>query len=47
MSPPDGDFLPFHADERRAQDLAGQRAGRAAIRSFMPEQHRAFFPLLP
>lgn len=47
MSPPDGDFLPFHEDERRAQDLAGQRAGRAAIRPFMPEQHRAFFPLLP
>ena len=47
MSPPDGEFLPFHEDERRAQDLAGQRAGRAAIRPFMPEQHRAFFPLLP
>ena len=30
-----------------AQELAGQRAGRAAIRPFMPEQHRAFFPLLP
>jgi predicted pyridoxine 5'-phosphate oxidase superfamily flavin-nucleotide-binding protein len=47
MTPPDGDFLPFHADERRAQDLAGQHASRAAIRPFMPEQHRAFFPLLP
>ncbi|HLG47981.1 MAG TPA: pyridoxamine 5'-phosphate oxidase family protein [Reyranella sp.] len=47
MSPPDGDFLPFHEDERRAQELAGLRAGRAAIRPFMPEQHRAFFPLLP
>ncbi len=47
MTPPDGEFLAFHEDERRAQDLAGQRAGRAAIRPFMPEQHRAFFPLLP
>jgi predicted pyridoxine 5'-phosphate oxidase superfamily flavin-nucleotide-binding protein len=47
MSPPDGGFLSFHEDERRAQDLAGQHAGRAAIRPFMPEQHRAFFPLLP
>lgn len=47
MSPQDGGFLPFHEDERRAQELAGLRAGRAAIRPFMPEQHRAFFPLLP
>jgi len=47
MSPPDGGFLSFHEDERRAQDLAGLRAERAAIRPFMPEQHRAFFPLLP
>ena len=47
MSPPDGGFLAFHEDERRAQELAGQRAGRAVIRPFMPEQHRAFFPLLP
>jgi predicted pyridoxine 5'-phosphate oxidase superfamily flavin-nucleotide-binding protein len=47
MSPPDGGFLSFHEDERRAQVLAGQRAERAAIRPFMPEQHRAFFPLLP
>ena len=44
---PDGSFLSFHEDERRAQELAGQRAGRAAIRPFLPEQHRAFFPLLP
>jgi predicted pyridoxine 5'-phosphate oxidase superfamily flavin-nucleotide-binding protein len=44
---PDGNFLSFHEDERRAQELAGQRAGRAAIRPFMPDQHRAFFPLLP
>jgi len=46
MNPPDG-FLPFHEDERRAQALAGQQAGRAAIRPFMPQQHRDFFPLLP
>jgi predicted pyridoxine 5'-phosphate oxidase superfamily flavin-nucleotide-binding protein len=48
---PDGGFkegfLSFNEDERRAQELAGLRAGRAAIRPFMPEQHRAFFPLLP
>jgi predicted pyridoxine 5'-phosphate oxidase superfamily flavin-nucleotide-binding protein len=50
MSPPDGGgggFLAFNEDELRAQSLAGQRATRSAIRSFMPEQHRAFFPLLP
>ena len=47
MSPPDGRFLSFHEDERRAQALAGLRAERAAIRPFLPEQHRAFFPLLP
>jgi predicted pyridoxine 5'-phosphate oxidase superfamily flavin-nucleotide-binding protein len=46
MSPPDG-FLSFHEDEVRAQTLAGERAGRAAIRPFMPQQHRDFFPLLP
>jgi hypothetical protein len=46
MSPPDG-FLSFHEDERRAQALAGQQAGRAAIRPFMPQQHRDFFALLP
>jgi predicted pyridoxine 5'-phosphate oxidase superfamily flavin-nucleotide-binding protein len=40
-------FLGFHEDERRAQALAGQGAGRAAIRPFMPDQHRAFFTLLP
>jgi uncharacterized protein len=44
---PDGPFLGFHDDELRAQALAGARAGRAAIRPFMPDQHRAFFPLLP
>jgi predicted pyridoxine 5'-phosphate oxidase superfamily flavin-nucleotide-binding protein len=47
MSPPDGPFLAFHEDERRAQALAGLQAGRAAIRPFMPQQHRDFFPLLP
>ncbi|MBN9085652.1 MAG: pyridoxamine 5'-phosphate oxidase family protein [Reyranella sp.] len=46
MSTPDG-FLSFHEDELRAQTLAGERAGRAAIRPFMPPQHREFFPLLP
>lgn len=41
-------FLAFHEDELRAQALAGQqRAGRAAIRPFMPDQHREFFALLP
>jgi predicted pyridoxine 5'-phosphate oxidase superfamily flavin-nucleotide-binding protein len=43
---PDG-FLSFHEDELEAQTLAGQQAGRAAIRPFMPDQHRQFFPLLP
>jgi predicted pyridoxine 5'-phosphate oxidase superfamily flavin-nucleotide-binding protein len=48
MSPQDGsDFLAFHEGELAAQTLAGQRAGRAAIRAFMPDQHRAFFALLP
>jgi predicted pyridoxine 5'-phosphate oxidase superfamily flavin-nucleotide-binding protein len=49
MSPQDGStaFLPFHEDELRAQALAGARSGRAAIRPFMPDQHRAFFALLP
>jgi hypothetical protein len=48
MSPQDASpFLPFHADEQAAQALAGVRAGRAAIRPFLPEQHRAFFALLP
>ena len=41
-------FLAFHEDERKAQALAGhQRDGRAAIRPFMPDQHREFFALLP
>lgn len=48
MNPQDGSgFLPFHRDELAAQALAGQGAGRAAIRPFMPDQHRAFFALLP
>lgn len=40
-------FLPFNADEQAAQRLAGYRMGRAPIRPFLPEEHRAFFPLLP
>ncbi len=47
MSPQDGSgFLSFHQDELAAQSLAGQGAGRAAIRPFMPDQHRAFFSVL-
>jgi predicted pyridoxine 5'-phosphate oxidase superfamily flavin-nucleotide-binding protein len=41
-------FLAFHEDEAKAQALAGhQRPSRAAIRPFMPDQHREFFALLP
>jgi predicted pyridoxine 5'-phosphate oxidase superfamily flavin-nucleotide-binding protein len=41
-------FLAFHEDEAKAQALSGhQRPGRAAIRPFMPDQHREFFALLP
>lgn len=49
MSPQDGapEFLSFHDDERAAQRLAGQSPGRAAIRPFMPDQHRSFFAGLP
>ncbi|MDI1285034.1 MAG: pyridoxamine 5'-phosphate oxidase family protein [Reyranella sp.] len=49
MSPPDStmDAQPFHRDELTAQTLAGQRPGVAHIRPFMPDQHRAFFTLLP
>lgn len=45
----DSDFerSPFHAGELRAQQLAGGGANGAAIRDYMPEQHRSFFPLLP
>jgi uncharacterized protein len=38
---------PFHSGERSAQALAGVEAPHAAIRDWMPEQHRAFFGLLP
>jgi predicted pyridoxine 5'-phosphate oxidase superfamily flavin-nucleotide-binding protein len=43
---------PFHAGERALQALAGSReqmaaAGPHIIRDHMPEQHRAFFSLLP
>jgi uncharacterized protein len=38
---------PFHADELRAQALAGQSANGAGIRAFMPDQHREFFAMLP
>jgi predicted pyridoxine 5'-phosphate oxidase superfamily flavin-nucleotide-binding protein len=37
---------PFHAGELEAQRLAGAAPGAPPIRSLMPEQHRAFFPLL-
>jgi predicted pyridoxine 5'-phosphate oxidase superfamily flavin-nucleotide-binding protein len=53
VSPPDSltggvtGLLPFHRDELMAQTLAGQRPGVAPIRPFMPDQHRAFFALLP
>jgi predicted pyridoxine 5'-phosphate oxidase superfamily flavin-nucleotide-binding protein len=40
---------PFHAGELVAQARAGVDApgGAAGIRTFMPDQYRAFFPLLP
>jgi predicted pyridoxine 5'-phosphate oxidase superfamily flavin-nucleotide-binding protein len=43
---------PFHAGEQTIQHLAGvrdriERKGRAVIRDYMPEQHRAFFAALP
>jgi uncharacterized protein len=42
----------FHEGERALQARLGleggmEAAGRRAIRDYMPEQHRAFFPLLP
>ena len=46
MTAHDGAFLPFHADELVAQKLAGQHAGRAAIRPFLTDEHREFFGLL-
>lgn len=43
---------PFHAGEQAIQSRAGVRdriepKGRAVIRDYMPEQHRAFFAALP
>jgi uncharacterized protein len=38
---------PFHADELRAQVLAGGGVSGAGIRSFMRDEHRSFFGLLP
>lgn len=38
---------PFHPGELRAQQLAGQRSSGAAIRDFMPDQHRDFYAMLP
>src|SRR5258708_7932290 len=37
----------FHPDELAAQSLAGLTANSAAIRPFMPDQHREFFAMLP
>jgi predicted pyridoxine 5'-phosphate oxidase superfamily flavin-nucleotide-binding protein len=37
----------FHSGERAAQALAGAATPNAAIRDYMPDQHRAFFGLLP
>jgi predicted pyridoxine 5'-phosphate oxidase superfamily flavin-nucleotide-binding protein len=36
----------FHPDELAAQTLAGTSANSAAIRPYMPDQHRAFFAML-
>src|SRR5262245_17295000 len=43
---------PFHPGELAVQERAGvreraERAGRHAIRDFMPDQHREFFEKLP
>lgn len=38
---------PFHRGELLAQQLAGGGPPGFAIRDFMPDQHRNFFPLLP
>jgi len=38
---------PFHAGELEAQGRTGVQTGGGAIRDFMPDQHRAFFALLP
>ncbi|MEA2741289.1 MAG: uncharacterized protein QOH05_4596 [Acetobacteraceae bacterium] len=37
----------FHPGEHAAQALAGVASPNAAIRDWMPDQHRAFFGLLP
>lgn len=41
------DGQPFHEGELKAQALAGQSSRGTGIRSFMPDQHREFFALLP
>jgi predicted pyridoxine 5'-phosphate oxidase superfamily flavin-nucleotide-binding protein len=41
------DAWPFHPDELEAQARAGHTPRVTGIRSFMPDQHRSFFPLLP
>jgi uncharacterized protein len=41
------DASPFHSNELDAQTRAGRGAAGASIRSFMPDQHRSFFELLP
>jgi predicted pyridoxine 5'-phosphate oxidase superfamily flavin-nucleotide-binding protein len=41
------DASPWHAGERRAQEIVGSAPGGAGIRAFMPDQHRAFFAPLP
>jgi hypothetical protein len=38
---------PFNPDELDAQARAGKGAAGAGIRTFMPDQHREFFALLP
>ncbi|HET6235357.1 MAG TPA: pyridoxamine 5'-phosphate oxidase family protein [Acetobacteraceae bacterium] len=38
---------PFHTGERAAQARAGATPRAAAIRDWMPDQHRAFFAALP
>ncbi len=43
---------PYHPGEMAVQERAGarafaERAGRQVIREYMPEQHRAFFAMLP
>jgi len=38
---------PFHRDELEAQRRAGGGPRGASVRTFMPDQHRSFFALLP